>query len=292
MTSYKLLNVEAQLSLIQKGLKTRPIQYPVIDRLVQDLATCIGQHVERRNASINPIQLSILQRISEDLRTAREHIRRQDSQNTQQTLILLIQKYRAYSSCNSAYLVRHPEKMETDLAGPESSAGRELSPEGVRQAKAFAEIIEEEILMSSLPVQVKLLYSNYHRTKLFAELIKLKINAINPMYGKNVTLTFQEDEYISGGLIKNDDPAHGAWTAWAATPNGKIVNDSVKHWFIDKESSDPSKTTISIGTTHFPIIFSFLINTLHIPGDRAETFKYADYIKHTLGRYYYEQTWL
>ena len=78
------------------------------------------------------------------------------------------------------YLMRHPEKT--------SEKTRNLSFQGVRQAKGVAEYLAEECLLCPKPVHVYLYCSDVRRTYLFANIIQRKMSQLTNFYDKKIKI--------------------------------------------------------------------------------------------------------
>ena len=166
------------------------------------------------------------------------------------------------------YLMRHPEKT--------SEKTRNLSFQGVRQAKGVAEYLAEECLLCPKSVHVYLFCSDVRRTYLFANIIQRKMKQLTDFYDKKIRIepivehpasyfryTKEALGEISDDYNKSEYLAFANWIKgkYKFSPTPKKVTEEVAAWVRNGRSKDSAgEWTIVIGISHSFIIDALLLS--------------------------------
>jgi len=234
---------------------------------------------------ITPEKQAILVMIRRDLESL---LSARDNQKMRSLRASINECFMNFNLEGPAYLVRHPEKADSNNVGFQSSSGRELTYTGVRQAKEFSEKIIDEILCTGSPVKVFINHSPYLRTEKFARIVQKKISWAASRYGKKVDIFMNSDNRLSGDLPKTDGKA---LDDWMVSLNAHETSKQASNWFLSKPAGTKESYVISIGITHLPNICAFLHDYLRVSPKKAMDFRYANFIKLEKGRFNYEGRW-
>jgi len=250
----------------------------------QSISKAIGRYFKDYGFRIHPQKAVLLINIRTEFNLLRQE---QDVSKINNILKNILLLYEQYNSIPATYLLRHPEKFDAEHIGPESVGERSLTKYGVQQAKEFADSLVDEMLITNKPVELIINFSYYKRTRLFAEIIKLKTDWMRNNYGKNVKVIFSADNRISGDQVKTNG---AKLDEWVKTKNASGASALVQNWFSGKVAL-PQKYTIYVGVTHLPNVVAFLVYYLNLGAGKAIQFKYADYIKFENAQFYYDKKW-
>ncbi len=279
------LNVESQLNgfakLVRSPDKNKILKLNVISK---NIGEAIGRYLKDYGFRLHPKKAVILTSIKNEFDLLKQE---KDIFKVEGIFRSISIFYEQYNSIPATYLLRHPEKFDAEHIGPESAGERSLTKNGVKQAKEFADSLVEEMLITNKPIELIINFSYYKRTRLFAEIIKLKTEWMKNNYGKNVKVVFSADNRISGDQVK----INGAkLDDWGKTKNASDASALVQDWFSGKAAL-PQKYTIYVGITHLPNLVAFLVYYLHLGAGKAIQFKYADYIKFENAQFYHDKKW-
>ena len=250
----------------------------------KSISKAIERYFKDYGFRIHPQKAVLLINIRTEFNLLRQE---QDVSKINNILKNILLLYEQYNSIPATYLLRHPEKFDAEHIGPESVGERSLTKYGVQQAKEFADSLVDEMLITNKPVELIINFSYYKRTRLFAEIIKLKTDWMRNNYGKNVKVIFSADNRISGDQVKTNG---AKLDEWVKTKNASGASALVQNWFSGKVAL-PQKYTIYVGVTHLPNVVAFLVYYLNLGAGKAIQFKYADYIKFENAQFYYDKKW-
>ncbi len=248
------------------------------------ISKAIGIYLKNYCFRIHPQKVLLLRKIQQEFDILKQE---GDISKINNIFRTIVQLYEKYNSLPATYLLRHPEKFDAEHIGAESAGERSLTKYGIQQAKEFADSLVDEMLITNKPVELIINFSYYKRTRLFAEIIKIKAEWMNKNYGKNVKVVFSADNRISGDQVKTNG---AKLDDWAKTKNASDASALVQNWFSGKVAL-PQTYTIYVGVTHLPNVVAFLVYSLHLGADKAIQFKYADYVKLENAQYYYDKKW-
>ena len=250
----------------------------------KSISKAIERYFKDYGFRIHPQKAVLLINIRTEFNLLRQE---QDVSKINNILKNILLLYEQYNSIPATYLLRHPEKFDAEHIGPESVGERSLTKYGVQQAKEFADSLVDEMLITNKPVELIINFSYYQRTRLFAEIIKLKTDWMRNNYGKNVKVIFSADNRISGDQVKTNG---AKLDEWVKTKNASGASALVQNWFSGKVAL-PQKYTIYVGVTHLPNLVAFLVYYLNLGASNAIQFKYADYLKFENVQFYYDKKW-
>lgn len=279
------LDVESHLNRLVKLVRF-PDKKKILELnfISKNISKTIERYLKDYNFRIHPQKTLLISQIKTEFDLLRHE---NDVTKINNVLRIILRLYEQYNSIPATYLLRHPEKFDAEHIGPESAGERSLTKYGVKQAKEFADSLVDEMLITNKPVELIITFSYYKRTRLFAEIIKLKTDWIRNNYGKNVKVIFSADNRISGNQVKTNG---AKLDDWVKTKNASDASALVQDWFSGKVAL-PQKYTIYVGVTHLPNLVAFLVYYLNLGAGKAIQFKYADYIKLENTQYYYDKKW-
>lgn len=279
------LDVESHLNRIVKLVKS-PDSKKVLELnlISKKVSKTIKRYLKDYSFRIHPQKTVLLSQIKTEFDILRNE---NDVTKINNVLRIILPLYEQYNSIPATYLLRHPEKFDAEHIGPESTGERSLTNYGVKQAKEFADSLVDEMLITNKPVELIINFSYYKRTRLFAEIIKLKTDWMRNNYGKNVKVVFSADNRISGDQVKTNG---AKLDDWVKTKNASDASALVEDWFSGKVAL-PQMYTIYVGVTHLPNVVAFLVYYLHLGAGKAIQFKYADYLKFENAHFYYDKKW-
>ncbi|MFW5847214.1 MAG: hypothetical protein ACOCUU_03600 [Nanoarchaeota archaeon] len=277
--------------LLFKLIKRYHKNNSVLIRYVDETSNIIKNYLKHRK--IPKRKIKNLYNILSLLRQIKKH-----PDETVNILKKIENEFSLFCSLPSTYLFRHPEKANEEHVG-KVSEGRELSHKGVKQAKKVGEEIVQEILVVDRPTILIIEYSPFKRTYLFGQIIKRVVERGIRNFDNRVKIIFRESDLISGHLIdipkkyfkdKNNRFPDNMKNLieWLESHNAHDVSDFVKKWF-SKTSPEKNYQVIRIGTTHLPLLVSFMVRYLKIPVNKAMNFTYADFIKECDNKFFWEE---
>jgi len=285
----KKINVESECQQIDrivrkmKGPLLQKTSLAEIEHHAKRIIGFIEKYIDDHKHEIHPDKLEHLTRILSFFiilkKTNAEHIA--------DIWTKINEIYGMYNFHSVTYLLRHPEKISSNQTAKETEGQRALSEMGVKQAKAVADLLIEETLITNKPVEITINYSGYKRTRLLAEAVKNKILWMKKEYNKDIIVDYSVQELISGDLIKDITTIGN----WLNSENAVQVASLMKKWFVQSNFTSQDKYRITMGVTHLPNIVAFLVHGLHVNPKLAEDFNYVEYIKFDKGIFYYRKKW-
>ncbi len=282
------VNVQSTLSQMRNCISSEKIDQKSM-KMIQSYALRIHRFVNKYKRRywrrINPDKLKALGMIESSLEVMERAADFVSMGNAWRELNSAYYKYNLYAP---SYLLRHPEKANEKQIGPESQDQRALTLGGVKQAKEFAEFLIDEVMMANIPVNLVIMYSPYKRTRLFAQIIKRRMDWAKAHYEKEIAIVYAQDSLISGDNKQGTD---GDLEEWVRTTNASTCARLAHQW-ISQNHHQSGRYSIHVGVTHLPIVMAYVVLYLRQSAARAKDFRYADFIKMEGGLVCYEDRWL
>ena len=260
-----LVNVEEGFHEAEKFVKQK--QYAAAQNVLQKVGKFICSLNKNHVLSLHPHEQAVLDKVLKDIANAEAGAQKQSS-SAVTALLKAREDLAAMFKLSSVYLLRHPEKPKKGV-----DTLPNLSSQGVRQAKKFAEYLGEEILLCPKPVKVVLNCSDLRRAWLFAEVVRRKLQQIVHHYHKNVTFgvvtqhpalyfrfTKENLAALEVDYAKNEFEAFAKWVnnKYPHFPKATNVAQELESW-ARQGTGQPSdrEWTVVVGVSH-----SFIIDTL------------------------------
>ena len=286
-----LVNVEEGFHEAEKFLKQK--QYAAAQNVLQKAGKFIGSLNENHVLSLHPNEQAVLGKVLKDIARA-EAAAREQSASSMTAVTKARENLGEMFKLSSVYLLRHPEKPKKGV-----DTLPNLSSQGVRQAKRFAEYLGEEILLCPKPVRVVLQCSDLRRAWLFAEVIRRKLQQLVHHYHKNVTFSvvtqhpalyfrFTKDNVavLEVDYAKNEFEAFSKWVnnKYPNFPKATKVAQEVESWARQGtgQSSD-QEWTVVVGVSHSFIIDTLLYFTTSEHSSIIPTANYARFVGREMG---------
>lgn len=284
-----LVNVEEHLNRIGTLIKRNEINLIGHEvKIICNYITLItGEH-----KSIYPNTIVQLQKIKDKL----NQLKGSSAEQLKVNFPLVKKEFEDIYTLTPVYLMRHPEKT--------TEKTRNLSFQGVRQAKGVAEYLAEECLLCPKPVHVYLFCSDVRRTYLFANIIQRKMNQLTNFYDKKIKIepivehpalyirfTKEAGAEILEDCKKSEFSAFIKWIngGYIKTPNPKKVTEEVAAWARDSRSKDSAgEWTIVIGISHSFIIDTILFSVTRNHKEIISTAGFAQFIGNKM---FYDNKW-
>ncbi|HLC78521.1 MAG TPA: histidine phosphatase family protein [Candidatus Nanoarchaeia archaeon] len=303
-----LVNVQSLLKEINHAMSSdkKPAQIcSSIDHLRKYILLVEGTHKN----SLHPSETVKLREVCKYLESVKAILSSKNA-DARKDASLLLQKIQrdleSMFSVTSVYMLRHPDKSEDMVemypGGP--SRKRNLSPKGVRQAKAFAEYLAEEVLLCPKAVNVSIYCSDMRRAWLYGEIIRRKLVQTSAHYGKRITVSevtrhpdlffrMSKEAMAEYGpdYKENEFQCFANWMKgkYKLTPNPVKVSSELEAWADAASSiSGTGSWNIVIGVSH-----SFIIDTLlyYKTKNHNAIIGTADYIRFIQNKMGYKGTW-
>ncbi|MFC1728611.1 hypothetical protein ACFLZ7_04060 [Nanoarchaeota archaeon] len=311
----KQVNVEFYLDKLKHNIiSSAPFNFRQNINYAERILGFLHEYTEKRKGELHPIKLGHLKEIRTNLINFIDALMKKDKNEV--LFVKLRVAFENYASSGSVYLLRHPDKFKVEGKALTPGKGRALSSLGVKQAKEFAEMIKEEILVSPKPVKVIIRTSEVNRTHLFANIIK-QINKAHKLDNKKIEVSQAEDKRIFIGpvsenawqLVELAVKKHGrkgelfGFKDWVRR-EGEFGEEIKKKGIVDPqkvrndihdfvkssliEIKDPTHYTLVLGISHSWMLDTFLYKYFGI----EEIISTAEYAKAEYDSIYYKGRWM
>ena len=185
-------------------------------------------------------------------------------------------EFEKYAKTCVKYIIRHPEKYDAKKI-PNPEKNRDLSYNGVSQARDFAKLLIYESLLVNKNVYIYIEYSTWPRTEKFGKIIEQQLYS-GKKIKKNIDFSLNYNWLIDGKRIIN--APYGGLDSWFGTEEAVNASKFIKEWFNNKPNNNlRDKFIIFIGITHMPNMAAFYLNELKINPGKAQQINHTEFVR-------------